>query len=742
MIKLLFILISMISSFTYGKQNYNLIMYKIDYNYTIIGEVSNYLLVNENGHKMIGANGYEHKFVGLSNGKIIEANSQIYVLGFLNNSFCVYIFSKHGQFIEQKTLCESIIYNYQVHVINNQFLISGYIKNYQDSNLKIEAKNKGLNGDDIIIYQFDSNFNELNHNLIGGKLNESILDATILDGSLFFVGNKDKETGGDLGYGGLDHKTVFIASLNENLEIENYLVLDKKITVQKLFNYENHLYLSTNENLYCLNKELNFIENMKFLEEVKYSKLSFDGKLVTLSYSKGYVYDVINMSLLESFNYPENFSLYEINFFLENENYILCEYDNDLVLIDIVFMKDTKISDVYTKDTDEVAVKTVFGKAVILEKKEEYYFDPLICGNYPFEYLMEAKNGLEFSFKTLQTIPLEINVLENGVYPLGYNLRFTGKAYLNGEIVINNYPLNISGNYSLILKDNNNNNEKKINFTVSEYQRKISDQFQDYFHYEIEKDESLEINFSIENLEEEIIGFKVNGKIVESFNINNDDKKVSIKINDFNELGYHLLYIESMLFKKDNLLYEDFIKEYYYVNVNPKKPTFEVNFLEDGSLNVEVEDSDNSLRSLRFYLYNNKEEYFYDFPIHNIPITISGFSEGLYDFNLMLGYNSGGEIKYTEALITGKIQGDKNELYFGNLRLLNNYEAINKFSIKVDDAIVNKELKELNYLKTNIFLNNDFSYLPVIIFSLAIGTIIIFSILIWRKKKTRKVLIK
>ncbi|MFA7507475.1 MAG: hypothetical protein WCZ11_04480, partial [Bacilli bacterium] len=144
MIKLLFTLIGIFSSFTYGYQDYNLLMYRIDYNYTIVGEVENYLLVDDNEYKMLGANDYEYRFGSLNKGKIYEENNQIYVFGIRNNQFVVNIFTKYGLFIEEKVLINNDILNYKIFINNNKIYILGNINNYTDNNLNIEAKNKNL----------------------------------------------------------------------------------------------------------------------------------------------------------------------------------------------------------------------------------------------------------------------------------------------------------------------------------------------------------------------------------------------------------------------------------------------------------------------------------------------------------------------------------------------------------------------------------------------------------------------
>ena len=114
---------------------------------------------------------------------------------------------------------------------------------------------------------------------------------------------------------------------------------------------------------------------------------------------------------------------------------------------DVLFLEELELSKCYNPDFEDCYVITsLAGDVELVDIEEEYYFDPLVCGKYPFSYFMETRDGLEFSFTNTQLIPLETNVIENGVYPIGYNLRFTGKAYLNDEIVINNYPLNIVGN--------------------------------------------------------------------------------------------------------------------------------------------------------------------------------------------------------------------------------------------------------------------------------------------------------
>ena len=738
MIKLLFTLIGIFSSFTYGYQDYNLLMYRIDYNYTIVGEVENYLLVDDNEYKMLGANDYEYRFGSLNKGKIYEENNQIYVFGIRNNQFVVNIFTKYGLFIEEKVLINNDILNYKIFINNNKIYILGNINNYTDNNLNIEAKNKNLARSDIAVYEFDFEFNEINHNLIGGKLNESVIDVTICNGITYIIGQKDKETGGDLGYGGIDTKSIFIAKLDDNLNINNYIVLDKSINILSFFSFNNNLFLSTSTNLISFSTDLKPQKNLKYLEKVGYIHLTCNNELIAFSNNKGYVYDVIIMEVIDSFYYPDNFNFQNINFFEDIDKYILCEYDDYYVLIDIIKTKDSKISDVYIKDEEIVAVSSVFGEASLIEKIEEYYFDPLVYGEYPFKYIMETKNRLEFSILNSKRVLLESNVIENGLYPCGYNLKFTGKAYLNGQIIVNNYPLNVPGNYKLLLVDNINN-EKSFNFTVSKYQRKINDFYQDYFQYEIIRGDNLEIKLYVDNIHDEFIGLYVNEELFDISKINEEENYISVNINNLNEIGYFPLLIEELVYKKEGNLCKDIINNYCYVKVNPKNPSFNLSINDDDSLMFEVNDNDNSLRSIRLYLYNNNLEYFFDYPIFNGAVIINNVNVNeTYNFSIMIGYYSGGEISYTNEIITGKIAIEDSELVLGNIYLLNSNESDIRCSIEVNDLIQGNELKQLSYLNNDIILDSKFSYFPVIIFSLVVGGLLFGTIIIFRNKRINK----
>ena len=59
----------------------------------------------------------------------------------------------------------------------------------------------------------------------------------------------------------------------------------------------------------------------------------------------------------------------------------------------------------------------------------------MVYGIYPFKYNFQTKAGIDFQILHDREVLLRANVVNNGLYPLGYNLKFTGKAYLNDKII-------------------------------------------------------------------------------------------------------------------------------------------------------------------------------------------------------------------------------------------------------------------------------------------------------------------
>ena len=192
-------------------------------------------------------------------------------------------------------------------------------------------------------------------------------------------------------------------------------------------------------------------------------------------------------------------------------------------------------------------------------------------------------------------------------------------------------------------------------------------------------------------------------------------------------------------YKKEGNLCKDIINNYCYVKVNPKNPSFNLSINDDDSLMFEVNDNDNSLRSIRLYLYNNNLEYFFDYPIFNGAVIINNVNVNeTYNFSIMIGYYSGGEISYTNEIITGKIAIEDSELVLGNIYLLNSNESDIRCSIEVNDLIQGNELQQLSYLNNDIILDSKFSYFPVIIFSLVVGGLLFGTIIIFRNKRINK----
>ena len=96
-------------------------------------------------------------------------------------------------------------------------------KNYENS--KREEKNvlevEEKYGENIFLLKLDSDFNLIKSKYLGGSLDEKVLDVIFYQDKFYFLGYKDRETGGDFGYiGNVSTRNYLSGIITLDLELK------------------------------------------------------------------------------------------------------------------------------------------------------------------------------------------------------------------------------------------------------------------------------------------------------------------------------------------------------------------------------------------------------------------------------------------------------------------------------------------------------------------------------------------
>ena len=197
-------------------------------------------------------------------------------------------------------------------------------------------------------------------------------------------------------------------------------------------------------------------------------KIAFTNKLIIFSREKIIIYDWINFKMLTKIDLDFeiiNLKKFPNILFINNNSYLDIASLNNLKYVD----------EIYLDVIPSYEIETMFGKATLIEEISEKPFNNLIYGIYLRKLKYKSKFGLEFTVEFESKVNLEVNVTEGGIYPVGYNLHFTGDAYLNENPILNNYSIPTSGKYTLKLVGINNE-EYICNFEVVDEQIKFTEE--------------------------------------------------------------------------------------------------------------------------------------------------------------------------------------------------------------------------------------------------------------------------
>ncbi len=633
----------------------------------------------------------------------------------------------NGKIILQKTIENRTNGEFDIVEYNKCFYIISTINEYSDELFSEAHKKSGnLQEKNCLLFKVNSGLEIENLIIYGGKLNDYNYKINYNNGKLYITGMKETLSSGTFGYGGNNDKGYFLSIFDTNLSLENYAIFDSEIkTIDFL---ENDIYVYLNNYLYILNSQLNVKSSLEIASQCIFGKMIDKFSTIVINESEVNFYDTNTCKLLSSFKFPfdEDFLCY---FVIDNDLYIKMQYN----YLKIIIYDDSIKNNEYIYDNDELKlenfnIKGLFG-TYDAKEIDTSGFNPSIFGLY--ELKVEYDNF---------TIPILVRVLErhnvtNGkIYPLNYNLLFSGTGYLNGEEILNNYELVNEGKYQLKLVGKDE--EVIIDFEVKNLDIIFAEESLKVWDFESFPNEEQEISFDV-NLND---NFKITNIIIndEDFPFSFNNNRVTIKLKQY-EPGIYDYCLNKIIYinESNNKEYVEEINKTFKLKVLNNNLILNNTFDKDGDeyhFISNVENNKEGIRYLKFILDGQNEEVCYvSFADENVNLLFNSDLSGLQLIRCYLIYDVGKKY-YEEQLLFSFEYLFSNTNYLGTLNVDSNNNEISLIDLKFNN---NKQLKNIKIDNSVVYEYQEINYLSSIITGLVIVMIMygIYFVIIKKKQK-------
>lgn len=595
----------------------------------------------------------------------------------------------------------------------------------------------GFNQTEGIILEYTSSLKEVMRYTYGKECNLKILDIVKYKNNFYLTATKNAhvEGGNFLNVGNFGETKTVLIKLNNRMNIENVLYINNdiqkeipiflKIQNDKIYfvvntlnvNYYYQASLDLRENK-LVKQGKNSLEillgvNNEYIEVECFDKLKLTSSIHQLNYDIGNVINYkIEDSVLKVYSKESNnIYLYEIE---EYHIDYLKEFNIGFNYGNYDFDQDMNNSDVIKIDSYFSNIK-VYNQTI---------FPKNIPGTYELSLLVERENLSSVKLSTKANVHEYVNITNGGVYKNGIILYFLGNALLNQESISSGHTITKPGEYSLSIKDNDNN-EKVYQFSV------VDGYYLDYqptkeIDYYLTQDEL--IHFKLENnslIQEVIVDDEVCDFIQEENLL-----KIKLKSSTSSKVTEHIIN----KIKINDLWYE--VNKKIVVQTLKKVPSITIKELNniDLSLDILVDDPDKALQKIVIKINDQvfDSNYFFDqiyslddFKNQKVSIKLE------YYYDLLDGIIRSGEILILEGIIK-----NESELIKLNFEITDKIEKIN-LDVKTTNF---KSLQKIN-VNENSLLNhylNETNYLSIYISLILTFVLIIGIILVILRKKRRK----
>ena len=639
--------------------------------------------------------------------KIFTVEDQLYIFSYdnINNNIVLESYDKTGKIIFTKELDNPLISSFDCLYYDNYFYLVSGINQYTNQLIKekYEENSSYLLNTNAIILKINLNGEIEDVDIKGGILNEYYYSLKLYNDKLYLIAYKDTLSGYDFGNGGNDEYGYIITCYDLDLNMINYITLqDQKILTFTITN--QFIYIISEKQLYCFDLALNNKFTFKFALECSFASISINKSFLVANLSEWKIYDLELLNIIDEGTFSNN-----------NEE------SNEEILEDILEIG----NNIYIKTNNNYYNLTIydissFHDYVIFDNNDNYYNNIILSGEL---IVLE-----------------EENVRNDMIYPLGYSLKFTGTAYLNNQMIVNNHRIQEEGDYNLDLYDCNNK-KRSFHFQVKQGQIQFQEKQNKQSDFEIFSNESVILEYRIKSsFSMQIDKIIINDNIYDNYTLEND--LLTIYFSQLNP-GINQFVIETISCKSSELennemIYTIPIHKWLRINVleDPIKvhSTFKVN-KKDITYEVSLDDQNNLSRGFLFVSKQNS----YFFLMNQSEIIFNNLSIGetyLFDCYFIADYG-GTNLEQLHLLRMEIIPSDDN-ISLGEIQMNQKEESVEKFSLVLDKT---KQLSKVYQDEQIIYKYSSQNIIGYIIVGIFLGGII-FCIAVFLKKNKKKMKLK
>ncbi|MGD9604889.1 MAG: hypothetical protein AB7V00_01875 [Bacilli bacterium] len=579
-----------------------------------------------------------------------------------------------------------------------QIFICGTIEHYEDNNFIKEKNNRLLSKNDALVVCLDYNYQITNWKIFGGQENEGFECLTIANNKIFIAGKKDPYSGGDFGNGGLLKDNNFVCSLDLNLNLLHFFIFNNNSDILLIDYVEESLFVCTTAGLYKMSDVLTIINKRLFEMNIFFGLVTCFNSLIAFEMEKAIIIDLLDMQIKSSI------FIEQIN---EDTKYFLMEKALKIAngpnssYFEVMDLRNFSFPKIYyNNNAHEGYIKGIFELVEITQKIASPQFNPLVFGEYQWTILLKNSYNLQFELKKSMFVQREVNVSDNLIYPLGYTLHFTGTATLNGKQIVNNYPINQSGSYNLLLTGLNDE-QHSICFFVEKEQIHFQELKERNWHFETRRGGVIQIDFSLIGNWERIDYVVINNEKYYDIIFDQINNRLNIRFDAPNEGGLYYYQLESIHFHQGDNLLSYPINEMFVVNVLGFAPEVIIEETNDFEYIINVDDEDCCARFFSVQAISNIDDCSLHFPLADANIGFSNLNQQQnYDITIYLHYDTGNKQIDTIELLRIKATGNDLEK-LGEILILEKTTTLKKLSLSLEQS-------EKNILE--IVANNHFVY--------------------------------
>lgn len=602
-------------------------------------------------------------------------NRDMYIFDYYNGEAKCIIYGIDGKVKREKIIFQNHVLNYCIELYNNNFYIVGSINNYTDK-IFIDTKSDGLALKDGFLLELNTDLEVTTSRVYGGAMNEEFFKITFTEDYLYIAGKKDILASGDFGNGGKNNGDIFVTKLDLNKDIIDTLVINDLNNIVDLFYFKDNIFLGSRGYLYKLSPDLKTNLTNKIPEAALYITPSAYNKIVVIGSNKNYIFDLVNLKLIETvINEKQiiNIKEFDKTFYIKSDNYY---YFDIASLEDLLY-----IDEIYSEYSPVMEVKTIFGDASYSEDLGEIRYDATVYGTYERKLKFINSFGTSFIVERESVVRKEANVSEGGIYPLGYNILFTGIGYLNGSSIANNYSVANAGDYTLKLVGANKE-EYEINFRVDSEQISFEEAKVIDYHNVVKKDNVYFLNLKYSSEIDEIKSVTVDEEEYTNILVNKTDKTISIKMEPKNLEGIYYHVINSINYKENELIRKIKVDKVYVVNVLKDVMQVSVDKISNYEYKVNLEDSNTARYFLVSYIHNN-QEYSYKYPLSSNKVYIGDLpkKENL-EVSLSIYYDLGDK-SYKRQELMNLVFNNLDDNNILEIDVLKKEETLQEFVVKI-----------------------------------------------------------